>query len=237
VAVWRFRRFRGAVVFGLAGVLVGVVPDGVSAVVGRARCRPTAFVTNSGSGTVSTIDSKTRTKNPTDITVGSFPAGVAVTPDGKTVLVANRNSATMSTIDVKTRVKHATDIAVGTNPGFIVTGLAIAPDGKTAFVNNSSLGVAPGINLTVSTIDVKTRTKNPTDITVGSDPLGVAVTPDGTTVFVTNYLSDSVSTIDVKTRTKTQRHRGRFRAERGGLHTGWQNRVRHQPGKRNGVDD
>jgi hypothetical protein len=29
----------------------------------------------------------------------------------------------------------------------------------------------------VSTIDVKTRTKNPTDIPVGSNPIRVAVTP------------------------------------------------------------
>jgi YVTN family beta-propeller protein len=54
----------------------------------------------------------------------------------------------------------------------------------------------------VSTIDVKTRTKHPTDIPVGSLPLGVAVTPDGKTAFVTNFYSNTVSTIDVKTRTK-----------------------------------
>ena len=70
----RFRWVRGVVVLGLAGALVGVVPDGVSAVAARARCRATAFVTNSGSGTVSTIDVKTRTKHPTDITVGAVPA-------------------------------------------------------------------------------------------------------------------------------------------------------------------
>jgi hypothetical protein len=43
----RFRWVRGVVVVGFAGALV--VPDGMSAVAGRARCRPTAFVTNQGS--------------------------------------------------------------------------------------------------------------------------------------------------------------------------------------------
>jgi hypothetical protein len=47
----RFRWVRGVLVFGLSGALVGVVPDGVSAVARRARCRATAFVTNGGSGT------------------------------------------------------------------------------------------------------------------------------------------------------------------------------------------
>jgi YVTN family beta-propeller protein len=55
---------------------------------------------------------------------------------------------------------------------------------------------------TVSTIDVKTRTKHATDIPVGTLPTGVAVTSDGKTAFVTNSEGGTVSTIDVKTRTK-----------------------------------
>ena len=187
----RFQSVRGLVVLGLAGALVGVVPDGVSAVAGRAPCRATAFVTNALSASVSTIDLKTRTKHPTDILVGRDPFGAAVTPDGKTVFVTNVNDGTVSTIDVKTRTKHPDDITVGSGPNRV----AFTPDGKTAFVPNSSSG-------TVSTIDVKTRTKHPTDIPVGPLPYGVAVTPDGKTAFVSNAGNNSVSTIGVKTRTK-----------------------------------
>jgi YVTN family beta-propeller protein len=43
--------------------------------------------------------------------------------------------------------------------------VAFTPDGKTAFVANQGSG-------TVSTIDVKTRTKDPTDIAVGANPSG-----------------------------------------------------------------
>jgi len=92
----RFRWASGVAVFALTGALVGVVPDGVSAVPARARCRATAFVTNTGSNTVSTIDVKSRTKNATDITVGTNPAGVAVTPDGIGArLVADRRSVSL----------------------------------------------------------------------------------------------------------------------------------------------
>jgi len=66
--------------FGLAGAMIGVVPDGVPAVAARARCRPTAFVANGLNGSVSTIDVKTRTKSPDDIPVAAAPLGVAVTP-------------------------------------------------------------------------------------------------------------------------------------------------------------
>jgi YVTN family beta-propeller protein len=119
----RSRLVRVVLVLGLSGALVGVVPGGVSAVPARSRCRATAFVTNNGSGTVSTIDVKTRTKNPTDIAVGSLPIGVVVTPDGKTAFIANYGSGTVSTIDVKTRTKDPTDIPVGAMP----SGVAITP--------------------------------------------------------------------------------------------------------------
>src|SRR5829696_3162712 len=122
----RFGWVRGVVVLGLAGALVGVVPDGVSAVAGRAPCRATAFVTNALSASVSTIDVKTRKRNPTDIPVGTDPFGVAVTPDGKTVFVTNVSLGTVSTIDVKTRKRNPADIPVGPLP----YGVAITPDGK-----------------------------------------------------------------------------------------------------------
>src|SRR6516164_7826571 len=141
----RFRWVRGVVVVGLAGALVGVVPGGVAAVPARGRCRATAFVSNGETGTVATIDVKSRTKDPTDIPVGSGAFGVAITPDGKTAFVTNNTSDTVSTIDVKTRTKNPTDIPVGPIP----LRVAITPDGKTAFVTGS----------TVSTIDVKTRTR------------------------------------------------------------------------------
>jgi YVTN family beta-propeller protein len=46
-------------------------------------------VTNQVDATVSTIDVETRTKHPDDIPVGLFPAGVAVTPNGKTAFITN----------------------------------------------------------------------------------------------------------------------------------------------------
>jgi YVTN family beta-propeller protein len=142
---------------------VAVTPDGKN-----------ALVVNRDSNSVWTIDVKTRKRHPTDIPVGSLPWGIAVTPNGKTAFVANMGSGTVSTIDVKTRKKHPDDIPVGAHP----TGVAVTSDGKTAFITNSALVLefAESGN-TVSTIDVKTRTKHPDDITVGFLPSRVAITP------------------------------------------------------------
>jgi YVTN family beta-propeller protein len=147
---------------------------------------------------------KTRTHKPPDIAAGTGPLGGAFTPDGKTGFVVNNGSNSVSTFDLKTRTKYPTDIPVGPGP----VAMAITPDGKTGFVDNLGGPIAsantptPESIGTVSTIDVKTRTKDPTDITVGPQPAAPAVTPNGKTVFVANYGNGTVSTIDVKTRTK-----------------------------------
>ena len=120
----RLRCARAVVVLGLTGALVSGFPDGVSAVPARKVCRSTALVTNGGSGTVSTIDVKTMTKDAADIPgVGPAPVGVAFTPDGETALVTNFGGGTVSTIDVKTRTKNPADIPVGTAP----VGVALTP--------------------------------------------------------------------------------------------------------------
>src|SRR6516165_10861851 len=87
---------------------------------------------------------------------------------------------------------------VGVVPGGVAAAPARGRCRATAFVSNVGSGK-------VATIDVKTRTKNPTDIPVRTvpfaGPVGVAVTPDGKTAFVANGATGTVSTIDVKTRT------------------------------------
>jgi YVTN family beta-propeller protein len=140
----------------------------------------------------------TRTKDPTDITVGSFPRDVAITPDGKTAFVSNRNSddapgptpGTVSVIDVATRTKDPADIS-----GFVMpTGMAITPDGKDVYVTNE------GADL-VSTIDVATKSKVAPYIDVGTHPTSLEITSDGKVAYVANMDSVSVSTIDVVART------------------------------------
>src|SRR6266404_3709026 len=56
-----------------------------------------AYITNSGSNSVSVIAAATNTVSAT-IAVGVLPLGVAVSPDGSTVYVANAGSNTVSVI-------------------------------------------------------------------------------------------------------------------------------------------
>jgi YVTN family beta-propeller protein len=106
------RLCRTVIGLALEAAFSDVTPDG-----------KTVFVTSSGPGIVATIDVKTRTKEPTDISVGLRPSQVAVTPDGKTAFVTHELSNTVSTFDVKARTKRGPDIPVGTTPNEV----AIAP--------------------------------------------------------------------------------------------------------------
>ncbi|TSB32070.1 Ig-like domain repeat protein [Streptomyces benahoarensis] len=124
------------------------------------------------------------------VTVGSFPTGVAITPNGLRAYVANEGSNNVSVIDTTSLTVTAT-VPVGATP----FGVAITPDGLHAYVTNS------GGN-SVSVIATATNTVTAT-IPVGSTPLGVAITPDGLHAYVTNSGGNSVSVIATATNTVT----------------------------------
>jgi YVTN family beta-propeller protein len=169
---------------------------------------PAAYITNSGDGTVSVIDTTNNTVVMT-IPVGRKPFGVAVTPDDSKVYIANSGDDTVSVIDTATNTVLGSPIAVGTNP----VGVAVTPDGKTVYVTNQGDG-------TVSVINAATNTVIGSAIDVGCPiancgrkttnlPTGIAVTPDGSKVYVGNLgapgyasviatASNTVTTINTK---------------------------------------
>ncbi len=158
---------------------VAITPDGKH-----------AYVANSGSGTVSVIDTATNTVVfgvGFPIPVGTFPRGVAVTPDGKHAYVANTGSDNVSVIDT------ATNTVVTTVPvQSIPIGVAVTPDGKHAYVTNDN-------SSSVSVIDTASNTVVAT-VGVGVNPFGVAITPDGKHAYVASGFSN-VSVIDTASNT------------------------------------
>jgi len=149
------------------------------------QAAPFAYITNSGSNTVSVIDAATNTVT-SNVTVGAEPYGAAVNPAGTRVYVGNRSSNDVSVIDAATNKVMAT-ISVGVAP----TGVAVNPAGTRVYVANS------GSN-NVSVIDAITNTGIGT-VTVGVQPFGVAVNPAGTRVYVSNRGTNDVSVIDTAT--------------------------------------
>ena len=165
----------------LAAVGAGPGRPGVARPVARGQ-HPTAFVVNSGSGSVTPIDLATRRAGD-PIRVGKHPLAIAITPGGKTAYVVNSRSGTVTPIDTATW-RAGTPIPVGRDPQTIT----VTPDGRTAYVANTGSGTVTPINLA--------KRRPGRAIKVGTDPQAIAVTPDGRTVYVLDWGSAAVTPID-----------------------------------------
>ena len=147
------------------------------------------YVANQEAPLVSVIKTGTGTLQ-TSIATGGGPLGVAVSPDGTTVVVANSENNTITIADGPSGSIRAT-VQVGAEP----SGVAISPDNTKAYVAN-------GGDNTVSVIALSNGSKLAT-VGVGLSPFGVAALPNGSAVYVTNSFDNSVSVIATSSNTVT----------------------------------
>ena len=146
--------------------------------------REYAYVTNSGSNTVTVLD-LVNLRQDRVLAVGANPTGVAVNPKKNEVYVVNSNSGTVSIIDA-TRNRVVATIPIRRKPYFISVNSA----GTRAYVANS------GSN-NVSVIDLESRREIHV-IPVGEGPGLAKVSPDGNTLVVTNRVSGSAYIVDAQ---------------------------------------
>ena len=136
--------------------------------------RRKAYVSNSGSGTVSVIDTVALPPTITaTVPVGSAPGESAVTPDGNRLFVVHQSSAPVDVIDTTTNLVIAS-IVIGGNQA---RDILFTRNGRYAYIANYSEG-------TVNVIDTATyRVKT---IPTGGGSRRLALSPAGDHVFVTN---------------------------------------------------
>jgi YVTN family beta-propeller protein len=182
------------------------------------------YVANAGDNTVSVIDTATNTVAGT-IPVGSYPSGVAVTPDGRKLYVITPltpQASTLSVIDTATKVVSTIPINVqptglfgGAVPPELPPGpvelfiVAFSPDGSKAYVNFAQYCECyPYPAGGVLVIDTATNSVIDT-IWVGPDCCfgGLAGSLDGSKLYIMVYfpfgVASSVAVIDTVTDTVT----------------------------------
>ena len=140
-----------------------------------------AWVTNQGDDTVSVVDTATGLVLRT-VPVGSKPAGVAVSPDGRRVYVTNPEGHSVSVIE---RAGAVREVPAGAGP----LGVAVARDGRVF--------VADWYGDTVAVLDPAGAPL--ATLHVGQSPSGLAADPAGTRLYVANRESDTLSVIDLHT--------------------------------------
>jgi DNA-binding beta-propeller fold protein YncE len=200
----RRARMRRAVSGAAAVAVVAAVIPAATGVFGNTSARPrtgappsvpkvptvprgTAYVIDSGGGTVTPIDLATNTAGK-PIDVPGEPIAMAVAPHAKTAYVASgatnsgpepTSAQTVTPIDLTTNT--AEKPITLTDPG---DAIAIAPDGKTAYIINGFPA------RTVTRINLATNTaEKPIDLS--AEPEEIAMAPDGNTA----YLAVAASTL------------------------------------------
>ena len=145
------------------------------------------YVTNQLDNTLSVIDGSNY-KVVATVPVGTSPAGVVVSPDGRYAYIAEGGDDAVSVLDTGTRT-IATTVALPAGSG--PRGVALSPRGEFLYV-------ADGGSNRVSVVDTRT-TRVVASVPVGTQPVSVAVTPDGGSAYVADAGSGNVSVIDTQT--------------------------------------
>jgi YVTN family beta-propeller protein len=193
VFMWEREMFKandGGRALGTRGVatLFAILAMGTGLLAMPSTAAAFLYVANTGANTVTVFD--TATSPPSlvaTVPVGTNPAGVALSPDGKRVYVANTTSNNVSVIDTtRSPPSVIATIPVGTSPSV----LAVTPDGNRVYV----------VNQFSNNVSVITTTTAPPSviatIPVGAFPNGVAAGAGGNRVYVANSVSGTISVID-----------------------------------------
>jgi YVTN family beta-propeller protein len=150
-----------------------------------ANYREYAYVTDSGSNTVTVFD-LVNMRQDRLIPVGNDPSGVAINPLRREVYVVNSGSGTVTVIDAGTNTVAAT-IRVHRQPYSI----DVDAKGERAYVANSKSN-------NVSVLDLARRREIGV-IGVGQAPGLARISPDGNALVITNRVSGSISIADPHT--------------------------------------
>src|SRR5207244_8372641 len=152
-------------------IAVGVAPS--QGAIARAASR--VYVTNTGSSTVSAIDTSIQDVVAT-IAVGDRPSGIAVSPAGDRVYVLDA-AGSVSVIDTGTDAIVAS-VVVGGTDGTI----AVTPDGARVYVASGKVSV---IDTSTNAVIASFFPEQVAVPDVFNFAVGVAIAPDGTRAFVT----------------------------------------------------
>ncbi|CRK83048.1 bifunctional YncE family protein/alkaline phosphatase family protein [Neobacillus massiliamazoniensis] len=128
------------------------------------------------------------------ITLGDFPMGSAVSPDHQYQVVTNAGEGTQSLQVVDLKQHKIVQTLSYQSPEALYFGSAFSPDGKTLYVSagdNNKIRVYQFENGTLTEqAPIRMSGKN-------FYPAGISVSADGKSLYVANNLDNSVSCIDI----------------------------------------
>lgn len=175
--------YRGAELTPVATIDVGGMPHGL-----RAAADGSVIVVANMEGRLDLIDPTTHSRTGS-VPVGTEPAQVAVSADGRYVYSSVSEPPKVVKVDLTTqKVVGSTDVP--TPP------VQVYLSGEEDAVLSANQGTAETPGRTVSVIDTETMTPRAV-VEAGSGPHGVVIDDTATRAWVTNTFDDTVSAIDL----------------------------------------
>jgi YVTN family beta-propeller protein len=139
------------------------------------------------------------------VAIGDRPLGIALSPDGRTILVSNNGQSTHSLTVIDRATGAVRQSLEYPSPEALFIGLAFSPDGTQAFAS-------AGGNNKIRVYDVVDQQLTetapiPLSTAVGPDgqrtnpyPAGLAMAADGSRLYAADNLANALSIIDLSTR-------------------------------------
>jgi len=148
------------------------------------------YVANGSSASISTLDSVTSAAGEL-ATVGTMPAAVVGSADGKRLYGANKADDTVSVVSIGTGIAIAT-ITTGGSP----TAVALSPDNTRLYVANQADNTISVINTTTLEVKDTFTIHDPNNYV---QPHSIALTRDGTKLFVSFAGEFDIDVLDAST--------------------------------------
>jgi YVTN family beta-propeller protein/cysteine-rich repeat protein len=160
---------------------------------GTAHASPLAYITNSGDGTVSVIDTDTDTIATTVTSTSLFPAHVALNNAGTRAYITSLTSSPPSirVLDTLTNT-YITSVPVPVFAGTFFTNLIVSPTQPYAYLGTIPDQIYP-LDLTTNALGAPITVP----VSGGDEIRHVTASPDGATLYVSKAPSAEVSVIDV----------------------------------------
>jgi YVTN family beta-propeller protein len=134
------------------------------------------------------------------ITLGDFPMGGALSPDGRYLVVSNDGQGTQSLQVVDTKTNQVVQTIPYTSPEALYLGVAFSPDGKQLYASAGGNNKIRIYDFSDGKLTEQSALTLEDDQNTNFYPAGLSISPDGTYLYVSNNLDNSVSKIDVKQR-------------------------------------
>ncbi len=129
------------------------------------------------------------------ISISSFPSGLAISSDGKYLYAALMLANSLGIIDLSQIPPVVNKVTVGSMteqlPFPYPFWVTLSKDEKKAYISNWG-------DMSVSVVDIQQKLER-TRIPVGKNPEGMVLSPDGNKLYVANSDTDNITVIDAST--------------------------------------